>query len=219
MKRFIQFFIFFLFINVLKSQCPVPKIIFPNGGEELINESKVDIIFDYRLHDFWEFTPVEFVYFYYSIDGGDNWIFENTIPIDESELSSSQIINYTWDISNINSENCLIKVQKYEGGCWAESDSDFSIAASSIVPDNNTSSRLTVYPNPIAQGEVLNVEITEEIEEGFDIQIMDTNGKLIKRIKHEKSLLSIHTENLDPGKYILLYRNNESVESKVFIVH
>ena len=137
MKKSILFLVFFLFCFTLKSQCPTPTIIYPIGNEEFVNKTSVEIVFHYGLDGIMEFMPVDFVYFYYYVDGGETGILESTIPIDGSNFANSQVIEYTWDISKLSSDNCLIKVQKYEWGCWAESESSFSIKRSPLIPGND----------------------------------------------------------------------------------
>ena len=90
MKIIPQFCIYLIFIGSLKSQCPTPIIISPNGGEELTEESVFEVVFDYGPYgppqENWD---VDKVFIYYSLDGGANWILEDTIAIDTSTILMS----------------------------------------------------------------------------------------------------------------------------------
>lgn len=218
MKNTILFLFFFLCISNLKSQCPVPFILYPNGGEFVNNEAEIDIEFNYAFNEYYESSgPVDQVFFYYSVDGGENWILENTIPINEAQISASQIITYTWDISEIESDDCLIKIQKYEWGCAAVSKSKFSITRSPITPEDD-SDGLIIYPNPASANGQFRVEVPNKKDQKFDLIIVDMKGETIIEYTDQLSSRSISTDLLIPGNYVLIYKTKERIKSKMFSI-
>jgi len=219
MKCFIPILIYFLFLNTLKSQCPVPIIISPNGDEELISESDFEIQFDYGIYDGyddeWNST---IAYFYYSIDEGNNWILEDTILIDTSVLATNPIISYNWDIPILNSNNCLIKIHKYEWGCWDESDNTFNINISMSSTSYSLENKAKIFPNPAILGQVINIELERGNKESYEIELLDLNGKLIQKHSNIKGELGIKTDNIKSGTYILLVKTNLGIKSQKLVI-
>ena len=219
MKRLFQLLVFLFGTYNVNSQCPVPSIIFPNGGEKLIGESKIDIVFEYGFDGYVQQELMDFAYFYYSVDGGENWIFEDLIYIDKENFPADQILKYSWQIPNVVSNDCMIKVKKWEWGCWDESETKFSIIKPTLDPGCDNSDILTVYPNPIAQGENLNVKITSEPIDKFHIQVLSSQGELIRQFQTEYSMFTVPTENIIAGSYIIRFLKEDCNVSRVFMIH
>lgn len=221
MKRGIQLLLGLLMIQASAlSQCPVPTILSPNGGEIYEGGGSVEVIFDYAFDDVYEQEPVDFVYFYYSLDGGNQWVFEDSIAVDAGVVSGKSIIHYLWDVTGIGSNDCLIAIHKYDWGCWDESDGVFVIdmlmSTKTVPVDKGTD--LNIYPNPITSGDELIIEVVDGLSGDIEVQIMDRNGKVVRQVSPEERELSISTVDMTPGVYVLLLRNNSRVVSKLFLV-
>jgi len=213
MKTSILILAYLLSINTIIAQCPRPTIIYPNGGEEITSGSEVEIKFDYGLYEGWEESSA---YFYYSIDGGNNWIPEDTISIDTSLLAIDPIITYKWNVPNLNSTNCLIRIKKYEWGCWDESDNIFLISplTSSSSIRYRIKNEAKIFPNPVISGNIINIELIGNINDIADLQLLNINGQVVKSISDIKPNLEVTTKGLSPGIYILSirYKNETKIE-------
>ena len=217
MKIIAQLAIYLVCLCSLKAQCPVPEIISPNGGESLIAGSLIEIVFDYGPEVDWNAPQV---FFYYSIDEGANWILEATIPVDTNSIFGDPVIHYQWQVPEVTSQKCLIKIQKYDWGCWDESDWTFSIVPliSFVEEDNIEKKSIGLFPNPVRSGQKINIEIN-----GFkgysELRLMNLDGHFIQTFNILKPLLSISTENLPKGLYFLQVNSHEGAKSVRLIIN
>ncbi len=220
MKIVSQLCIYLICIGSLNGQCPVPEIISPNGGEELTSGSLFEVEFDYG-----PFGPplenwdVNQVFFYYSIDGGTNWILEDTILIDTSTISSDPIINYQWLVPEVNSDDCLLKISRYEDACWDESDNSFIISPllSISFPYASEREAISIFPNPVVSGQEINVKL-DLANDITRIELIDRKGQIVRNYPNEKGNLKILSEHLHEGVYFLLIRYSDKVETKRIVI-
>ncbi|MEX1002310.1 MAG: T9SS type A sorting domain-containing protein [Crocinitomicaceae bacterium] len=90
---------------------------------------------------------------------------------------------------------------------------------SPIVQVNRKVDKITVYPNPVSSGELLQVMLSESFVLGEQIQIYSQEGKIIESIEVTQSLndqdrLIISTTGLTAGVYWLRYKE----QTKRFII-
>lgn len=117
MKHIFSIVLFMLtLITVNYSQSII--VTYPNGGEFFINNT-------WSPHNItWETVNVSSVDIEYSINNGTDW------TVIENNYSEGEY--YSWDIPDIDSDACLIRVSESGGGVSDESDAVFSIDASGI---------------------------------------------------------------------------------------
>ena len=79
---------------------------------------------------------------------------------------------------------------------------------------------VTVYPNPVSHGEVLNVKLEGANQEGFNLAVYDITGKvLIQKHYSQQEKFSVDVSEFPSGAYILTIRNNNFNFSNKFIVN
>jgi len=94
------------------------NIIFPNGGEHFMNNT-------WSPHNItWEATDVSSFKLEYSINNGTDWI------LIEDNYNTGNY--YSWDVPDVESANCLIRVSEAGGTVSDESDAAFNIVPQGI---------------------------------------------------------------------------------------
>lgn len=214
--RFWTLTVFFVLVVVnLSAQCPTPSIISPNGGEELWSGKEFNVEFDYGAVESWY---SDYVFFYYSLDLGENWIFIDTIFLDSTELTIDPIVNYSWLVPNIETSGCIIIVSRYEGMCWDESDGVFTI--SSLLSQDDSilleSSDLKISPNPVESG--IDIAIESKEIRVLNVKLINLQGQEIGSYFTETGKIRIPTNNMLKGLYfIVLEHEGEIITKKVLI--
>lgn len=70
-----------------------------------------------------------------------------------------------------------------------------------------------IYPNPIASGQSLNLNIKQIGSSTFAVKILDLSGRTVKEqeveMTKENSQLTVGTDSLKPGQYIILINNGD----------
>lgn len=210
MKTLLQLTICLLFANFLFSQCPVPTIIYPNGNEVFSPDSVLDVKVDYNPYPGFN---AERSQLFYSTDGGNTWIFSDTILIDTNALFDNPVVTFQWTVPDIASNNCLLRFHKYETlSCYDMSDNTFTISPviSAVSQGFKTENDFVVFPNPALAGEELTVK-SGSIQNSVDLQLMDRNGKLIREYLSVDTEVGITTGNMLPGLYYLLIKSDKEV--------
>ncbi len=88
----------------------------------------------------------------------------------------------------------------------------------SILKDVGATS-MKVYPNPSAAGTVINVDVPSNLI-GGKAMIYDLDGKLLKTVNADKSTLTVTTDELPSGSYIVeLAKENISLKQKMIILN
>lgn len=85
---------------------------------------------------------------------------------------------------------------------------------------DNLKHAITMYPNPVLAGQLLNLSIPDGLKDApFSIEMLDITGKILLSKTHERiRQIQISTEGLGKGCYLLRIRgNNELVTRKVLI--
>jgi len=78
---------------------------------------------------------------------------------------------------------------------------------------------VTLFPNPLPHGEVLNVIVKGENPEGFTISVFDITGKVLLQQHYEQQeKLMVNVSAFLSGTYIITIRNRNLNISKKFIV-
>ncbi len=80
-----------------------------------------------------------------------------------------------------------------------------------------------VYPNPLDNGDNLQIQITSKESFTADLSILGLDGKEVivqkaKEIKLNNNLLEIPTESMSSGMYILQIRSDKGVFSKQIVI-
>lgn len=72
---------------------------------------------------------------------------------------------------------------------------------------------MNIFPNPIQSGESINIEIEQKGSFTYELKIIDLSGRTVLENKNEiidgTSTLSVKTDSLESGKYILILENAE----------
>jgi Secretion system C-terminal sorting domain len=80
-----------------------------------------------------------------------------------------------------------------------------------------------VYPNPIAQGDKVNVTFTLDEAREAKISIVKSNGQVIKnliqqRIKRGENILSFDSQMLNQGSYYILIETAAGKQALAFVI-
>jgi len=88
------------------------------------------------------------------------------------------------------------------------------------VDEDFNQDKLTVYPNPVLRGEMLNVKLQGAHEEGFNLSVYDITGKvLIRQHYNPQDKFTVDVSAFPSGTYILVIRNGDVNLTKKFIVN
>ncbi len=72
-----------------------------------------------------------------------------------------------------------------------------------------------IFPNPVKQGDILNLESKKAIE---NIRIVDLSGKTVKEASNSRGIKVIETNNIKPGVYVIqIYSDNNKRTGKLII--
>lgn len=82
------------------------------------------------------------------------------------------------------------------------------------IKNSTSATGIGLYPNPV--NDWMNLTLGEEVK-SFDMSVFDVNGKLIKSQSVSGSRLTIPTDDLAPGFYVLRCVNGSSVEVARFV--
>lgn len=78
-------------------------------------------------------------------------------------------------------------------------------------------SKMKIYPNPVSQGEPVNISLPDELE-GADVRIFDASGKEVGAYKASGKLKKYDTSKIGKGVYVLKATKGELETTKKFIV-
>ncbi len=195
-------------VNRSSSQCAIPEIISPDGGELLMSGEEFDIEFDYGPIDF-DFN--DHVFFYYSLNFGDTWIFVDTIFIDSLEIEVNPIVNYSWIVPSIETSECIIIISRYEEMCWDESDDVFTISSPLFIRGVNIleSNDLRIYPNPVKRGSDIQLE-SKNLKE-LNAKLINAQGQEVGNYLLIGGDMKIPTNNIRAGQYYLMIEHEEKI--------
>lgn len=200
----------------IQSQCPVPTIISPDGGEELKVGEEYEIQYLYNENtDF--YGIVEYVYLYYTVDDGIDWIFIDTVTVDSTLAANGSILTYNWVIPTTISDNCLIKVSTYDTWCWRESEAVFTITPNVSINERILGGKIDLYPNPINQGRPITLNVYDSKFER--IYLSDNMGRIIQELVQEATTVEVKTDRLVNGIYYLRLQNGKEVITKKIIIN
>jgi len=109
----------------------------------------------------------------------------------------------------------LYRVSYTENGCKSTSEPFNAIVASA---DNPWLSEIKIYPNPAR--ERINLELPHElVEKGATIEIVSSDGKLIRREQANSPKFSLETDKLVSGVYLLRVRSGKFLLVKRLVVN
>jgi hypothetical protein len=84
-----------------------------------------------------------------------------------------------------------------------------------LKPDN-----VTIYPNPVLHGQMLNVNLEGASQEGFNLAVFDVTGKvLLQQHYSQQQKFVVDVSAFPSGAYILTIRNSKMNFSNKFIVN
>lgn len=217
MKHFLLLLLFSLCILVeICAQCPQPKIISPNGSENLV--SGEDHTVKYYYTDDWPWDEFkEHINFFYTTNNGESWQFVDSIAVDSVLAAADSLLTFKWQVPFELSDSCRVKILKYGALCGDISDNVFSITSinSTITLEKE---ELIIFPNPIKQGAEL---IITKIDKKFtNVTLYDLRGKI--RLTNAINLnerLQMATENLNSGIYVLSFRGEGKILSKKIVIY
>lgn len=87
-----------------------------------------------------------------------------------------------------------------------------------VVEAQELNKIISIYPNPIATGELLQISGEFHLDTGLQITLLDLNGRAVKSSENIKqsgsAILTLDTHGLQPGLYLLLIEQNGHVPVK-----
>lgn len=169
----------------------------PEGGETLAGESEFDIS--------WENSSiVTSVRIEFTSDNGQNW---STVV---GSVPSANTF-YTWEVPNINSDECFIKLTipglDY---LYSINQTPFSIYKIVGIEDFSEIGNLglSIFPNPVADMTSIAFYIPEKWNYSYTIEIFNTNGELV--ISRTETIttkgnqtLELDLSQLSQGMYVM----------------
>lgn len=161
---------------------PPVRVQYPNGGEELEKNTTANIV--------WDYNGITSIKIDLSTDGGTTWsnIAENV---------DATVRQYTWDIPDLTSENCLIKITDENGGFSDVSDAAFNIYDPSSADDEDGipfEFKLSQnYPNPFNPSTSIRYQLPKE---GFvSLAIYDALGREVATLVNQNRRMGFYTVN------------------------
>lgn len=148
------------------------------------------------------------------------------IPAEQVTLTADYSTNLEWSrngnpISGESGQSLLVtlaglyRVSYTENGCKSTSEPFNAIVASA---DNPWLSEIKIYPNPAR--ERINLELPHElVEKGATIEIVSSDGKLIRREQANSPKFSLETDKLVSGVYLLRVRSGKFLLVKRLVVN
>ena len=116
MKRI--FFTIVLILSIQFANAQTINLIFPNGGEHFMNNTQSPNNIT------WDASGVTSFKIEYSLNGGTDWV------LIEDNYSVGNF--YSWDVPDVLSSNCIIRVSDAGGSVFDESDAIFNIVTQGI---------------------------------------------------------------------------------------
>ena len=87
------------------------------------------------------------------------------------------------------------------------------------IAENLDPPGVTIYPNPVLHGELLNVKLAGSSPEGFNLAVYDITGKvLIKQHYSPTEKFAVDVSEFPTGTYILVIRSGVLNFTNKFIV-
>lgn len=213
-KRFVfSIYFFYLFSHLGFSQCGTPNLISPSDNSNLIQGDTVSIEFTYDQ----QYGFYEYMHFYYSVNNGLDWYFQDSIRVDSLGAVSGDTLSFNWKVPRVVSDSCKIKLMKYRTYCWNETKGVFSISKPLLSNTTQESfEQIRIFPNPLNSGQELYIHLPNEADAIF---IYHANGQLIKQINDPTNTLSLPTNNWSPGIYLINVLRNGRSKSKRLLIH
>jgi hypothetical protein len=88
------------------------------------------------------------------------------------------------------------------------------------VDENLSPDKVTIYPNPVSHGEMLNVKLQGAGPKGFNLAVYDVTGKvLIKQHHNQQEQFVVDVSEFPIGAYILNIRSGDLNFTNKFIVY
>lgn len=217
MKRLLLLVFTVLCTQLANSQCPVPIITSPNGGEVLTVGQVYNV--QYYYGPILTGTQVSsHVIFHYTLNDGTNWTYLDSIPVDSSLAQSASLLTYPWLVPNTITDSCRIKIERFAGACWDESDLVFRIIRPTSTEDMGAKSydSIEIYPNPVNQGSEITIDL---VDRKFEQAILyDSSGRLMVKKELRDYKFQINTSELTKGVYFLTLTNEkEAIARKIVI--
>ena len=185
---------------------PYINITNPNGEEVLTGGSTYYVQF-YN-------SGTGNVNLFFSANAGLTW---DTIATNQWQGTNGSTVNtYTWLVPNINSTQCLIKIQDLQGQVIDISDSTFTINSSITKTQNNfDDTQVLVYPNPAQD----HISILCSNTYNSKISITDLLGNVVLQENLASNQQSYPITGITKGIYNLaITQNNQIVHLKKLII-
>lgn len=185
---------------------PYINITNPNGGESIYGGYAYDVQF-YN-------SGTGNLNLYYSIDNGITW---DTIVTNHWQGTNGLVVNtYVWMVPNVNSNQCLIKVENTQGQIVDISNAVFTINSAitnqSQIENNDD---FTFYPNPSYES----ITIKSNFDVSGSVTLTDILGKIVLQQKIMSNNQTISTSEIENGIYYLaLYANDSVIGCKKVII-
>lgn len=127
--------------------------------------------------------------------------------------------NYVRSVTAKKGDIYFLVINNYyeKSGFWFDIEGDISITN----PDNAQQygklvlEKLSVYPNPAS--DFVQVELHDESMNIQNVQVIDANGKLIRKIQSPSPSSRIDVSELSSGSYFIIAEGKESIVRKHFI--
>lgn len=183
---------------------------------DILTPSEDDVaIANFPFEITWDSEIISAVKIELSTDGGDTWS-----VISNSVTASEQF--YSWNVPNINSGNCYIKLS-YPSNAEIFSQSDlFTIDINPYVNEGLEQQSFSIFPNPVR--DFISVDLKNLINENeeINIDIYKSNGQLVytQNIKGElikDTQLNIDTQKLPKGVYFINVKTRDKESGLKFI--
>jgi hypothetical protein len=150
---------------------------------------------------------------YFSIERSVDGVTFEEIGKTNAAGNSSSVINYAFNDYANSTQTLYYRLKQV--------DLNGDLHYSEIVKVESSSiDFLTIHPNPVGKGEVLEITMNEK-EEKVTIEILDSPGRILsseqKILQGESTLVSIQTDGLASGLYHLRVKGN-SIRTATFVV-
>ncbi len=87
-----------------------------------------------------------------------------------------------------------------------------------ISTKNNSIGEFKVYPNPVASNSELKIDVPSDLM-GSQITVMDASGNMVKQVTANEGTMSLGTEEMSAGQYIIdITKGDFSIKKRVLVI-
>lgn len=159
----------------------------------------------------------------FSIDNGVTW---EPIELDIPSTGNSvgTVVTYDWIVPNTPSNQVKIWVVMDNAGTdYDDQSAAFTINTTLGLTDNWSQAEISLFPNPVKNGESISISYQNDDINISRIQIFDSKGASVKSVQIAQGNLSelkkVDLSGLKSGLYfMILMSNEEAIQRKSFVL-